>query len=154
MKPRFIILVLLLFCAGGIFGQRNNFQEKRQKIENLKIAFLTEKLNLHPKEAQEFWPVYNEFSKKKTEIQKEYRQKYLRWNLKPENLTDAQLTELAGSRLIQAQRLLDLRKEYQVKFKEILPPIKVIRLYEAEKQFQKLLLKKVKEQQRNEKWDD
>ncbi|AMS27590.1 hypothetical protein AEM51_11760 [Bacteroidetes bacterium UKL13-3] len=35
---------------------------KNDKIESYKIAFITERLNLSPKDATVFWPVYNEFS--------------------------------------------------------------------------------------------
>ncbi len=31
------------------------------KIKALKIAFITEKLNLSEKEAQQFWPIYNSY---------------------------------------------------------------------------------------------
>src|SRR5690606_1178834 len=42
-------------------------QEKQdwEKIKSLKVAFITEKLELTPKEAQSFWPIYNEHQSKK-----------------------------------------------------------------------------------------
>ncbi len=37
-------------------------QERMQsRIESQKIAFITQKLDLSPSEAQQFWPIYNEY---------------------------------------------------------------------------------------------
>ncbi|MCF8274352.1 MAG: sensor of ECF-type sigma factor [Flavobacteriaceae bacterium] len=36
-------------------------QHNRDKIKTLKIAYITEKLDLTKKEAQQFWPIYNAF---------------------------------------------------------------------------------------------
>ena len=40
-----------------------------EKIKAEKISFFTSKLDLTPAEAQAFWPVYNEYEKKKFDIQ-------------------------------------------------------------------------------------
>ena len=32
------------------------------RLEALKIAYITNKLNLSPEEAQKFWPIYNQYS--------------------------------------------------------------------------------------------
>ena len=39
-------------------------QGNRDKIKTLKIAFITEKLDLSEQEAQKFWPIYNKYDKK------------------------------------------------------------------------------------------
>jgi hypothetical protein len=36
-------------------------QHNKDKIKTLKIAYITEKLDLTKKEAQQFWPIYNAF---------------------------------------------------------------------------------------------
>ncbi len=36
---------------------------RAEKIQSLKIAFITQKLQLTPDEAQKFWPVYNQYDK-------------------------------------------------------------------------------------------
>ncbi len=38
--------------------------ERKEQIESHKIAYLTTKLSLTPNEAEKFWPLYNEFSRK------------------------------------------------------------------------------------------
>ncbi len=46
-------------------------QPNRDKIKSLKIAFITEKLDLSKKEAQQFWPVYNAFEEENFNLKKQ-----------------------------------------------------------------------------------
>ena len=41
--------------------------------------------------------------------------------------------------------LIDIAKEYHLKFKEILPPKKLLKLYNVEREFQRMLLKRLGE---------
>ena len=69
MKIKSIIIVLVLFMGNVSFSQDcPNYKENREKIESEKVAFLTEKLDLSVKEAQVFWPTYNEYQKKREDI--------------------------------------------------------------------------------------
>lgn len=49
-----IKIVLFLFVTTFTFGQTP--QEKKDKIKALKVAYITEKLDLTTEEAQKFWP--------------------------------------------------------------------------------------------------
>ena len=46
-------------------------QPNRDKIKTLKIAFITEKLDLSEKEAQQFWPVYNAFEEEHFKLRRQ-----------------------------------------------------------------------------------
>ncbi|MFH4964121.1 sensor of ECF-type sigma factor [Gaetbulibacter sp. M235] len=46
-------------------------QPNRDKIKSLKIAFITEKLDLSKKEAQQFWPIYNAFEEENFSLKKQ-----------------------------------------------------------------------------------
>ncbi|SIQ55113.1 hypothetical protein [Maribacter ulvicola] len=63
---KFIIIIFLSITSLS-FGQRNKDWEK---INTLKVAFITEKLSLSSKEAQDFWPVYNEYQEKRNDLRK------------------------------------------------------------------------------------
>ena len=39
-------------------------QANREKIKAMKTAFITNALDLSSKEAEQFWPIYNEFDKR------------------------------------------------------------------------------------------
>jgi hypothetical protein len=53
--------------------------------------------------------------------------------------------DMADDQIIQAQKILDLRKKYHIEFKKVLPPKKLLKLYQAEKDFKKFLLKEIKD---------
>ena len=56
---KFGILVLLLFAQFSLIAQKVKIKDR---IEPLKIAYITQKLGLTSEEAQKFWPVYNKFN--------------------------------------------------------------------------------------------
>lgn len=50
------VVMLLLLTTTIMYGQR---KPDKEKIKSLKIAYITERLNLSSTEAQAFWPIYN-----------------------------------------------------------------------------------------------
>ena len=53
-----------------VFAQTSVAQEGQgnEKIEQLKIAFITKHLKLTTEEAQKFWPVYNQYEAEKKQV--------------------------------------------------------------------------------------
>jgi len=45
-------------------------EKRKEKVEALKRSYFSEKLELTPAEAEKFWPIYNEFSKKEDALRK------------------------------------------------------------------------------------
>ncbi|MGZ4061297.1 MAG: hypothetical protein ACXVPU_19855, partial [Bacteroidia bacterium] len=124
-------------------AQRN--EEKRENIEALKVAFLTDKLSLTPEEAQQFWPVYNQYTEKLQELRKKRRQGDKDIKLNYDALSDKEIEQAIDADLANRQKELDLQKEYNAKFKAVLPMKKVAKLYNAEEQFKMVLLNKLKD---------
>ncbi len=152
MKTQILIykLAILLFVVTfSIPNYAQNGQRKKilkEKIEAQKIAYITNALSLTSAEAQQFWPVYNEFSDKNEELLKAYRKNNIEDRaINPETITDKEALEIADAQIIQAQQLLDLRKKYHSEFKKVLPPKKLLKLYQSERDFKKFLLKEIKE---------
>jgi hypothetical protein len=151
-----IILLLSFISLSGILyaqkpkGQNPNAkaerqQEKKENIEALKVAFLTSKLELTPEEAQKFWPVYNQYQDKLHELRKKRRQDEKESKKNMEELSDKELEQNIDNDLATRQKELDLQKEYNTKFKGVLPIKKVAKLYAAEEQFKMVLLRKLKD---------
>jgi len=135
----FALITFVMFQANAQPGLGNN-QKRSERLDAQRVAFITDKLRLTPNEAQVFWPVYNEYDAKRHELTKNFR-KAADVEGKPfQELTDKEATELADNQLIEAQKMLDLRKEYHAKFKSVLPPQKVLGLYKSERDFQKQLI--------------
>ncbi|MBP6978810.1 MAG: hypothetical protein PHD61_04510 [Bacteroidales bacterium] len=152
MKRSLLNSIPGLFCLAltiltlSVSGQPDTpADSKRDVVKAHKIAFLTDRLSLTPEEAQRFWPVYNEYQDKKEIVQKEMFKGMDLRDMDIDVLTDEEATEIADNQIIKAQKLLDVQKEYHIKFKEVLPIQKVLKLYQAEKDFQHELLRKMRE---------
>ena len=127
------VTFILFFVFAG--HAQNRPSPDFEKFKSQKIAFLSEKMNLSPKEAQEFWPVYNQFEKEKMEIQQKRRE--LEQNTRDEKitLTDQEVIRITREIAATFQKEADNGTSYNEKFLKILPPQKVLQLYRAENQF-------------------
>jgi Spy/CpxP family protein refolding chaperone len=113
-----------------------------ERIKALRAAFITQQLDLTEKEAQAFWPVFNEYQEKIKAIN-DGTHKQLKKGM--ENLSDAELEKLLDQELANEEKIVALKREYLPKFKGVLPIRKVARLSLVEKQFRMEVLKRVKE---------
>ena len=118
---------------------------RKEKIEALKIGFITNKLDLSSEEAKVFWPVYNEYQKELDVLHEERRQKRQDREERVEELSDAEVLKLLDDHILFEQKELDIRKKFHDKFKAVLPPKKVARLYMAEREFKMMLLERLRE---------
>lgn len=149
-KAFLLIILMFIGFSANTFAQAQT--SKKEKIEALKVAYITKMLNLTTEEAQNFWPVYNENEIKKKDINKGTRNDNL--ILKQgsiEELTDAEAEQLINRQIIQAQKILDLRKEYLVKLKKVLPIKKIVMLYQAERKFKNFLSDEIQDRKQNNK---
>jgi hypothetical protein len=136
-------VVLTMMQATAQPGQANK-KARMEKMEAQRVAFITDRLDLTPSEAQVFWPVYNEYDAKRHELTRTYHKAPLGEEKPIEEMTEKEATEVADAQLIEAQKLLDLRKEYHARFKSVLPVKKVILLYDSERDFQKQLIDRLR----------
>jgi len=126
-------------------------EKKKGAIETQKITYLTTQIPLTSDEAVKFLPLYKEFQEK-SEQMIEMHQKQMEYNQdEVESMSDEEAERIADFNLIASQKLLDLRNMYHNKFKAILPPKKILRLYEVEREFKKLLILSAKEKRRKKK---
>ena len=116
-----------------------------EKVKAEKVAFITEKLDLTVKEAQAFWPIYNEFTNKMDVLFKEEHKiaKELKKNMA--TLSDKELTEKIDRVIAIKEEKADLEQSYHIKYKSVLPIKKVALLYQADRDFRKYLLQKYKD---------
>lgn len=146
MKKLLILTAAVLLNSVHLaYAQDELEPSKREKLEALKVAYLTKELNLSPEEAQQFWPLYNELEDRTRAIRKNRRENRLDTKANHASLTDAELSAAVDRELAFEQQELDLKKEYNERFKKILPMIKVAKLHTAEQGFRKELLHKAKD---------
>lgn len=115
-----------------------------ERIEALRIAFFTEKLQLTPEESQNFWPLYNEYQDKEKSIRKTYRD-----DKSLELMSDAEAEKLIEDSFEMEEKMLSLRKEYYQKMRRLLPVRKVALLSRIERQFKERLLEEWRNRQQD-----
>lgn len=140
MKRGVIVLVIMLMLSVIKSAAQNpNFE----KLNAYKIGFFTKRLNLTSAEAEKFWPVYNEYQKQKNLIQAEKISIIRNFNQNESTLNDNQLSELGDKLIGTIVQESSLAVTFHKKLKEVLPPAKVIRFYQAENQYKIQLLKEL-----------
>jgi len=153
-----IIAFLLQLTMANAQQQRHDDRQtgnpkggNHEKIEAQRVAFITQELDLTPDEAKVFWPIYNEYDTKRHELKKAFKNTGDRHKPEIEKLTEKEALQILDNQIIEAQKLLDLRKECHAKFKSVLPAVKVLQLYDAEREFQKMLIERLRHQKPNPK---
>lgn len=116
-----------------------------EKIKAARIAYITEKLNLTPAEAEKFWPIYNEFDKKREELRMEARQN--RKNPDPSKSAEENQKAVIAQQHAFRQNELNLEKDYSNRLLNVVSAQKVMSLPKTERDFRTLLLRKMQQQQ-------
>jgi len=141
---KILLLTVVLFYASGLFAQdggplmQNNGQSRYEQVMSAKIAFFTSELELTPKEAAEFWPVYNKLWKAR-EIAHRHIQSNMRIMCKAlsedSKTSDNELKAMLENYVNGLNDDGAIQREYLNKFYKILPVKKIAKLYKAEEDF-------------------
>lgn len=141
MKRVSIILVLSLLVIGNAL--KGQGQADNEKLTAYKIAFFTERLNLTPAEAEKFWPLYNNYSARKNKLQLD-RVSLMRYAAQNEsNMSDSELTATADKLIKTFSEEAEIIASFNAELKKVLPPAKVIKLYQIENQYKMQLLREL-----------
>ena len=107
-----------------------------EQIRNMKIAYLTDALQLTPEQSQKFWPVYNAYWDARREVGRKRRDLY-------KVIRTGQAGEQQFQDLVEV--IDDERKvmvEYIAKFRQILPADKAAKVFVADEDFKNFLLRR------------
>jgi len=131
-------LLLVLCTTTAFYGQR---KENHEKIKSLKVAFITEKLDLSSVEAQTFWPIYNDYQEKRAALRKKERTE-VKSKVKEVN----QLSENEAVALL--EKHINLKNEKEALHKAFIKSVnkkisakKTLLLLRAEEEFKRQLIK-------------
>jgi hypothetical protein len=146
MKKLILITVLSLFSVTLLTAQerRGPDPEMFEKIKAEKISFFTSKLDLTPEEAQAFWPVYNEYEKKRFDLQRKIHSFEKMPEEKYANLSDPEIEKITNNYIESFEMEGDIRIEYHKKFVKLLPMKKVLLMYRTENDFRSHLIREYK----------
>lgn len=178
MKKSVILLICCMLAVVSVYGQnqqfpgapqprqgwqgwqRQNRNQNRQQPQGpnrneqfspaeyweQQKEFFTNQASLTQDEANAFFPIYNELQQKKRELNREIR-RIMRQEGGPMISEDGSLKAIDAKADVNI-KIAELEKEYLQKFKQVLPASKILKIQNAEEQFNSQILKDI-QQSRN-----
>lgn len=148
----FKLLFLLVFSLISLGTHSQEKSPNKEKIKELKIAFLTEQLNLTIEEAEKFWPIYNKHDAILRKIRIDENSK-IRRKIKDagslDNISDEDSEKLVKEKLEIDNRLLKENKSFIKELSTFLPFNKILKFHIAERKFGRKLLARYKRGRNN-----
>ncbi len=159
IKELYLMFVLLLPIVGFAQDEQKIIApdpNARKKIEAARIALISERMGLTPKQAEKFWPVYHEFAGKQIELRQQLKE--ARRQIDANNPDPKKDQELVNLGLNLKQRGLDLEKDYSGRMLNVISAQQMLNLRNAEKEFNRMVLNQLQQrrvnQQRKENFRD
>ncbi|RIV42153.1 hypothetical protein [Flagellimonas pelagia] len=132
------IPIVIAFLIGTFWMQAQG--PVRDRIKTLKVAFITERVGLTSKEAQQFWPIYNEHEDVLENIRRKERAELQSKISMAQGLSDADSEELLNNLLSLQNERHNAEQQFMGDIRKVIPAKKVLLLIKAEEDFKKQLL--------------
>ena len=139
MKKIVIIAVLTL----ASWGLANAQHRHHERLKAYKTAYITQELEMTATEAEKFWPVYNAFERDiyaNKVVKLRQQGKEIEEKGGPDALSEKEAKEILSGLLKNEKEVLESREKLYQELSSILPQVKLLKLYKAEKDFNKHLL--------------
>ena len=140
-----IIFFVTMAAATTLFAQD---KEVMKKIESARIALITDRLGLSPKQAREFWPLYNEYAKHKMALRAQLIE--ARKNMNPQTISEQDSKQLMELRFSIKEKELNLEKDYTQRLMNVISSRQILALINAEDDFKRLLLQRIEQRRRQQ----
>ncbi|EOZ98332.1 hypothetical protein A33Q_0986 [Indibacter alkaliphilus LW1] len=132
-----ISLTLLVFLMTlGVFAQRPERTYDKEKLESARVAFITNRLDLKPEQAEKFWPAFNEYQEKRNSMMKDMSEINRKAN---SDISDQDAGQLIKKRLEIQQNMLNLEKQFMDDVQKTISPSQAAKLHEVNRQFTRQL---------------
>lgn len=154
-----VIFIAFFFTTFGLFAQerRGPSPEEIERIKAAKVAFVTERLDLDSKTAQQFWPIFNEYEAAKEKLGREFGDKMAdefgihSLHREVDNLSDDKAEKLLSMLLEKQEQQLKLEKDYMGKFAKVLSPKQVLMIHRFDSDFRRKLMNRWQDRDRKDK---
>ena len=130
-------IVFILSFSLITFGQSN-----RDKIKTLKIAYITEKLDLSEKEAQQFWPIYNNYEEENSKLRNEASETRKKINF--ETLSEEDAKQFLKDIRLNDKKRQATENDFIDRLTKLISAKKVIMLHKIEDDFKRKMFDEYK----------
>ena len=140
MKRILLIASILSAFQAATSAQTEGNRPAADRIRAYRVAVYTDVLQLSPEEAQNFWPIFNEYTANREKLQQQNKT-----DRQLDVMTDAEAEDYVRKYFDLKQQEIDLEKDLTVRLRKVLSVRKIARLPVAERQFREGLVKKLQE---------
>ena len=123
-----------------IEAKKENFQDRKERIKSLKIAFISQKLALTSEEAEKFWPIYNKYDGKIMDL----KEAQMKLRHQKRNGTDEEALKKIEEAEEKEAEVMVLKKKMRAELIPVISAEKVLKLEQLEQEFHRKLLEKLK----------
>ncbi|NVJ85562.1 MAG: hypothetical protein HWE15_04610 [Algoriphagus sp.] len=145
MKKTGLLLFFLFLVVNLSFGQRRGNIDS-EKLEAARVAFITTRLDLSTEQAEKFWPIFNEFNKKREANLKKIA------GLNPKNqeedLTEDQAKQLITQRFTIQKEMIKEEEEFVEKVSQVISYQQVLKLNGLNRDFARMLYQRQRQDRR------
>ncbi|MCF4101801.1 hypothetical protein L1I30_09000 [Gillisia sp. M10.2A] len=146
MKKHLLFFTFFLLIVSVNAQNTKSRQEHMEKIKALKVAYITQELDMDTKLAEKFWPIYNRYECLKMDL---HRREHIELdNIDP--ISEAKAEDMLKEYLNVEREEYEIKKELFSDLKKILSAKEIIRLHKLEADFNKRLLKEYRERRESD----
>ena len=150
IKKTVPFLAFAFLLSAVSFAQPNKKSEKQaerkahhEKVEKMKISFITKELDLTTEESEKFWPIYNEMSKKIRTEKKLQRSTGKELKKNHDTYSDSDFKAKTDLIFDSEAKEASIKKEYTGKIAGVIGYKKAAKLLSLEQRFKRELLNKI-----------
>jgi len=134
MMKRIAIMMLMIMASLSVWAQPR--ARGGERIHAIKVGYLTDRLQLTPAQAAAFWPIYENYEADLRDARRVFREQYRRGTAED----NAEANRVIEDHLDYQQQVLAINRKYKDRMLQVISPQQLATLYEAERDFKKLLL--------------
>lgn len=126
------LLILFFVFSLSVFSQNKDQEYDKEKLEAARIAYITNRLDLKPSQAEKFWPIFNQYQEDRKVLMEEMST----FNKSCLQETDNERAkEKIGKRFEIQQRILDREKIFMNEIIEVITPLQALKLNGVNRDF-------------------
>ncbi len=136
------ILGAFVLISGITFSQGKNAQRKDQ-IEAQRSAYITSRIGLSSENSRDFWPMYDKM-RDELDANRDFYLRLIKPRIPLDQRTDAEVKDAIEAKFKMEEEKLRIERKYHGEFLKVLSLRQVAKLYQAEEEFKKEVLKELR----------
>jgi hypothetical protein len=138
----FVLLMFTLLSAGAQSQNSTRMPPFRERILQAKLAEIRRSLYLDQATMQHFRPIYIQYEKEISGVNIKNQVRLMSANY--DSLTSEEAERLVMAQLENAKKLIEIRERYYKKFKTVLTPQQIVKLYQTEAAIRQKVMQELK----------